>query len=227
MTYRNDLDALAARQAALELEVQTKTRERDDAARLLDEARTKAKLPILDNIRVATPCRADWNQMVGDARARMCLDCNKHVYNISGMTRDEAEALIIEKEGDLCVRYFQRADGTMLLADCEVGKQQKRNRRIVAASATAMLAGGGLFAWKHPAKELERVKLESKLTPLEEHDRKVVPVVAPPEVVRIAQPAYHTMGVPPPPSAEELLRYRELKSQAKPHTNHTAKKRHP
>jgi len=27
------------------------------------------------------------------------------------MTRDEAQALIIEKEGKLCVRYFQRTDG--------------------------------------------------------------------------------------------------------------------
>ena len=53
MSYRDNLDALAARHAALETEVAHKTRELDAAARMLEEARTKAKLRLLDNIRVA------------------------------------------------------------------------------------------------------------------------------------------------------------------------------
>lgn len=39
MAYRNDVDALAARHAALEAEVAGLTRERDEAAQLLSEAR--------------------------------------------------------------------------------------------------------------------------------------------------------------------------------------------
>ena len=54
--YRDDVEALSARHSALSHEVATKTRELSDAARLLDEAKTRAKLPVLDNIRVATPC---------------------------------------------------------------------------------------------------------------------------------------------------------------------------
>ena len=57
------------------------------------------------------------------------------------MTRDEAERLIVAKEGRLCVRYFQRTDGTILLKDCTVGVSKKRRRRLVAAGAAALLAG--------------------------------------------------------------------------------------
>jgi len=147
MSYRDNLDALAARHAALETEVAHKTRELDLAARLLDEAKTRAKLPVLDNIRVASPCSADWSKMTGDERARHCGDCKKNVYNISELTRDEAEALIVAKEGRLCVRYYQRADGTILLKDCTVGVRRKRRRRVIVAGAAAMLAGGAALAF--------------------------------------------------------------------------------
>lgn len=148
MSYRNDVEALAARHEALAAEVATKTRELDSARTLLDEARAKARLPVLPNIRVASPCRADWEAMTGDDRIRACASCNKNVYNLSEMTRDEAEALIMAKEGRLCVRYFQRSDGTILLKDCVIGTAQKRKRRLIAAGAAALLAGGGLLAFE-------------------------------------------------------------------------------
>jgi hypothetical protein len=97
MTYRNDLQALAARHDALATEVAAKTKELDAAKQLLDEATQRAKLPVLPNIRVATPCRADWNNMTGDERVRACAECNKNVYNLSNMTRVEDEALIVVK----------------------------------------------------------------------------------------------------------------------------------
>lgn len=143
MSYRDDVAALAARHAALSNEVQQKTRELDSAARLLDEAKAKAKLPVLPNIRIAAPCTADWNAMTGDERVRACAQCNKNVYNLSSMTRDEAESLIVAKEGKLCVRYFQRKDGTILLKDCTVGVSKRRKRRVFAAGAAALLATGG------------------------------------------------------------------------------------
>jgi hypothetical protein len=145
MTYRSDVDALAARADALANEVRAKTNELETARSLLDEAKARAKLPVLPNIRVATPCSADWNAMTGDERVRACASCNKNVYNVSALTREEAEALILEKEGALCVRYYQRKDGTILLKDCSIGIRQKRKRRVVAAGVAALL-GGGVFA---------------------------------------------------------------------------------
>lgn len=208
MSYRNDLDALAAREAALALEVEDKIRERDAAARLLEEARARDRLPILENIRVATPCSADWNAMTGDERARLCARCDRHVYNISGLTRDEAEELIIEKEGELCLRYFQRADGTILLADCEVGKKQKRRRRLFAAGAAATLSAGGLGAYAISQRSrIERVEASVVVGP------ELTTIPPPPPVMR--EPVHEIGGVPPPPTAEERLMYKRLKAQSK------------
>jgi len=148
MSFRDNVDALTARHDALASELAAKTKELDAARQLLDDAKQRLREPVLPNIRVATPCNADWKQMVGDDRVRACAGCEKNVYNLSAMTRDEAEALIIEKEGKLCVRYFQRADGTILLKDCAVGVRQKRKRRIVAVGASLLLAGGGVVAYK-------------------------------------------------------------------------------
>ncbi|HET9627524.1 MAG TPA: hypothetical protein VFP84_39480 [Kofleriaceae bacterium] len=144
MTYRNDLAALAARKTALETELRDRQRELDEANRMVEEIEARTRLPVLDNLEVAAPCTARWDKMSGDDRVRACGDCQKNVYNLSALTRDEAEALIVEKEGQLCVRYFQRADGTVLLKDCEVGVKQRRRRRWFAAGVAASLAGAGL-----------------------------------------------------------------------------------
>ncbi len=143
MAYRDDLTALSARHDALAAELEHKTQELEDSRRLLEQARARARLPVLDNIRVATPCSADWNEMTGDGRTRHCGECKQDVYHLSGLTRDEAEALVTERNGQLCVRYFQRQDGTILFADCAVGvRRRRRRRRWVAAGAAALLAGG-------------------------------------------------------------------------------------
>ena len=146
--YRDDLEALSLRHSALATEVAAKTRELSAASELLADAKARARLPVLDNIRVATPCSADWAQMTGSERIRACGDCKKNVYNLSDMTRDEAQALIIEKEGKLCVRYFQRKDGTILLKDCVIGVKRKRRRRLFAVGAAALLAGGAGLVYR-------------------------------------------------------------------------------
>jgi hypothetical protein len=156
MAFRDDLVALDARHTALEAEVARKEKERDEARRLLEDAKSRARLPVLENIRVAAPCHVDWAQMTGDERKRHCGDCKKTVYNLSGMTRDEAEHLLVTNEGALCVRYFQRHDGTILLADCVVGAKRRRRRKLVMiAGATAMLAGAGVAAYTKLASHVE------------------------------------------------------------------------
>ena len=148
MAYRDDVTALAARHTALSQELAEKQREVSDARNLLEQARARARLPVLDNLRVASPCTADWNKMTGDDRARHCGDCKKDVFNISGMTRDEAEALLIERAGKLCVRYYQRGDGTILFADCAIGVKRRRRRRLVAAGAALLASGAGVAGYE-------------------------------------------------------------------------------
>ncbi|MEO8704371.1 MAG: hypothetical protein ABI867_30230 [Kofleriaceae bacterium] len=206
MTYRDDLAALAARHDALASEVAHKTRELDQTSQLLEDAKARARLPVLDNIRVASPCGADWAKMAGDARSRHCGDCQKTVYNLSDLTRDEAEALIIEKEGRLCVRYFERADGTILLKDCTVGIAKKRKRRIIAAGAVALLAGGAVLALRSESRDeaedertTQRVGtlIDPQVTIQAPAQVTVTPQVAPPAQtpVKIAPHVQTKMGV--------------------------------
>ena len=99
----------------------------------------------LDNLKVASPCSADWDSMYGDERKRFCGDCKLHVYNLSGMTRYDAENLLRLSEGRLCVRYYQRPDGTVLTQDCPVGWAgvKKRVSKFAAAAAALII---GIFS---------------------------------------------------------------------------------
>jgi hypothetical protein len=92
----------------------------------------------LDNIRVASPCHARWNDMEGDERARFCGQCQKNVYNLSAMTRTQIEALIREKEGKFCGRFYRRPDGRMLTADCP--SRLRRIQRRIAGFGGALCA---------------------------------------------------------------------------------------
>jgi hypothetical protein len=95
----------------------------------------------LDKIRVASPCKAGWDQMFGDERRRFCGECRMNVYNLSEMTRTEAESLLIRSEGRLCVRFYRRRDGTVITRDCPVGwKAVKKRVSRMAVALSSLLA---------------------------------------------------------------------------------------
>ena len=87
--------------------------------------------------------------MRGDDRVRFCGQCKLHVYNLSEMPEAEAQQLVREREGRMCVRLFRRQDGTVLTRDCPVGIRALRQRlvRSVVALAGLVLAmiGGTAF----------------------------------------------------------------------------------
>ncbi|MBK8212454.1 MAG: hypothetical protein IPK71_01785 [Myxococcales bacterium] len=160
MTYRSAEDALRERTRLLEGELSSLREKRaaserldDDIARAqerLDKAKIlgerfaqKRALPMLDKVQIASPCGESWADMTGDDKARYCGKCEKHVYNLSAMTREEAELVMLEKEGNLCVRLYRRKDGTVITADCPVGVRRKRLRLVgvLTVGAAAMAAG--------------------------------------------------------------------------------------
>lgn len=96
----------------------------------------------LKSLKVASPCPALWEDMYGDSRVRFCGQCSLNVYNLSGMTTEDAERVIAEHEGRLCVRYYRREDGTVLTQDCPVGLAAFRAkvRRFAVASASFVLS---------------------------------------------------------------------------------------
>lgn len=109
----------------------------------------------LEDVKVASPCPTDWEKMVGDERVRYCGQCSLHVYNLSGMTKRDAERLVANAEGRLCVRYYMRADGSILTRNCPVGLRALKQRvsRIASATLSAVIgffAGVGLnFGMRH------------------------------------------------------------------------------
>jgi len=158
MSYRDTGDALrayrervasdlaAARRAADEAserakQVKVLEKELSETDGLLASMGGRKTLPLLDHLRIAAPCKADWDEMTGDDRVRFCGQCEKNVYNLSAMPREEAEAFLVEREGAVCVRLYKRADGTVLTADCPVGVRTRRRRRVAVATL-----GGGLMA---------------------------------------------------------------------------------
>src|SRR5438874_5133808 len=139
----------------------------------------------LDGVRVAAPCPADWNRMVGDERMRYCGQCDLHVYNLSGMTRTQAESLITNAEGRLCVRFYRRADGTILTRNCPVGLRALKRRvtRVAGAALSAALgffAGVGLnFGFSPPAATTPHVMGTIAQRPVKKEEAELPPPVPP------------------------------------------------
>lgn len=96
----------------------------------------------LNSVRIASPCSSDWSAMYGGERKRFCAECNLNVYNLSDMTREEAEDLLIKSEGRLCIRFFRRVDGTVMTKDCPIGWRAVKKRAFMVATALSSLVMG-------------------------------------------------------------------------------------
>ena len=117
---------------------------------------------LLSQLQIASPCPAKWEDMNGDDKVRFCSQCQKNVFNISKMNAAEAENLVLQKEGHLCVRMFKRKDGTVLTQDCPVGlaKIKDKGRAMLQIAATLMAGFLGFFLglfvpqkWKQPLED--------------------------------------------------------------------------
>ncbi len=147
----------------------------------------------LNNIRIASPCSADWDEMYGDNRKRFCGECKLNVYNLSDMTRDEAETLMMNAEGRLCVRFYKRADGTVITQDCPVGWAKVKQRTKIYATAFASMVMAlftGLFCVSYFSKmRATRAVMGEIAMPLATPSP--IPLMGKPEVV--VTPAYDSM----------------------------------
>jgi hypothetical protein len=132
-------------------------------------------LPLLDRVRIASPCPMRWEDLspiaegvaggavervaggvawgAAGGRVRHCGRCGLNVYNLSNMTRGEAESLLAAHAGSgdrLCAGFYRKADGTVLTRDCPVGRLAVRRRARLAltriAALVTLLAGGGAIA---------------------------------------------------------------------------------
>jgi hypothetical protein len=109
----------------------------------------------LEDIQVATPCSASWDAMRGNARSRFCRDCGLRVYDLSGMSRPEAEDLVRRTEGRLCVSFYRRQDGTILTKDCPIGLRAMAGHSLglilgAAGALAAIFVGSLLVSEEYP-----------------------------------------------------------------------------
>lgn len=115
----------------------------------------------LDQLRVASPCSVNWDHMTpaGSPGVRHCGQCDLNVYNISEMTRADAERFIAGTTpgSRTCIRFYRRADGTVLTRDCPVGLRAARAHlaRVITrtAAAVAMLVSLSAIARSHSRDE--------------------------------------------------------------------------
>lgn len=106
------------------------------------------KVGYLDRLQISSPCPADWDRMIGTEQIRFCSECNKNVYNLSRMTRNQAEALVSRSKGQLCARFYRQEDGVILTEDNRAGLHliSRRASPIATAVVSAILSLGGSAA---------------------------------------------------------------------------------
>ncbi|MEO0322221.1 MAG: hypothetical protein AAF447_04645 [Myxococcota bacterium] len=106
---------------------------------------------VLDIVDVKKPCTVSWGGMQGEGAVRHCGQCRKNVYDLSAMSRADAEELITLSEGDLCVRFRRRADGTIVTGDCPpVRRRGRALRRLALVGATAAGVAGAAMTLTPP-----------------------------------------------------------------------------
>ncbi len=99
----------------------------------------------VDQISIASPCKADWNLMRGNDEVRFCEHCSLSVHHLSALTRKQISKLIAKSEGRLCVQYVRRPDG-LLTTTADRGKLHQIVRgasRIAAGAFSATLSVTG------------------------------------------------------------------------------------
>src|SRR6185503_9692722 len=142
----------------------------------------------LARVRVVSPCKADWDQMIGSDRVRFCGECNLNVYNLSAMTRDQAESLIAANDGRLCVRFYRRRDGSIITQDCPVGLRAAQARvsnfaKACMAAALTFLASLGIHLMLRDVYTIRRPQVVGTMA-LKEPPWPEVLVGRPPNVVQ-------------------------------------------
>src|ERR1041384_45781 len=73
-------------------------------------------------------------------------------HNLSAMTREQAEDLILLQEGRLCVRFYKRKDGTIISNNCPVGLRALKakyssTKATILKAAMTFLAYIGVLWW--------------------------------------------------------------------------------
>ena len=87
---------------------------------------------LLDSIKIQSPCSESWDEMQGSDTVRFCSHCAKNIHDLSTMTRREAQKIVADSNGNLCVRYIRRPDGQIQTTERKFHQIANRTSRIAA-----------------------------------------------------------------------------------------------
>lgn len=104
-------------------------------------------------VKRASPCSGK-GAANGEGPVRRCGKCQRRAYDVKHLDAFQVRELVMREEGRPCMRFFERADGLLLTADCPRGfkplgwlwnreKAPPRPARI--GSAATYVAGLALF----------------------------------------------------------------------------------
>lgn len=182
----------------------------------------------LTQIQVETPCHADWNGMAGDDQRRFCPQCRKHVHHLSMLSRPEAEALLAQTDGQVCVRFRPGPDGTPLTRDDLTRFAQPTGRRLSAAVWLLAAALAGLSSGCAPSSPA--VSGGPSLPTFQEVVSRLFPFLSPPAMIMGGSRV--VMGAPLAPpivgarSSATASRPKIRRPGARPAASRHAKRRH-
>jgi hypothetical protein len=105
------------------------------------------------DLQVSSPCPMSWDAMAGDDRVRYCGKCRLSVYNLTRMSPEEVEQVVLSTGGRLCGRLFVRGDRTATAENCPSAAMNRRKKALWAAGVLMIL---GSIAWAFRAWEPDR-----------------------------------------------------------------------
>ncbi|HEY8562273.1 MAG TPA: carboxypeptidase-like regulatory domain-containing protein [Pyrinomonadaceae bacterium] len=104
------------------------------------------KKDFLDSLHVDSPCRESWEEMTGGDQVRFCSHCAKDIHDLSAMPRAEAEKLVKNSNGRLCVRLVKTPRGKTVTAPPALTRIKRRARFAASALAASIALSAHAYA---------------------------------------------------------------------------------
>jgi hypothetical protein len=181
---------------------------------------TPEQLATLASVEIASPCPVQWKDLDGDERKRFCGQCKQHVFNLEELTIDEVMVMFREARRErVCMRFFRRADGTVITRDCDSAFQvakrvvarrmgtpadsgpTRRQWQAIGVSVAVIVVTIGIWASEAYAKHVRRMEALGGSESVTTHVKRFSASAPPQEATRLVAPPPAVEVVKPPPPA--------------------------
>ncbi|MEO8875596.1 MAG: hypothetical protein ABI461_08420 [Polyangiaceae bacterium] len=127
----SDRERLRAQETALMIELE------ENREALVGHGVLRVPIPALANILKSAPCKVRWGDMTGDGDDRTCTHCQKIVRNVAMLEARDAARF---PAPDPNAPFYRRADGTILVGNCEEGQRDQNVTRAMTIGLGVVVA---------------------------------------------------------------------------------------